>query len=89
MRVQMPCSGETSETGGKSATRCSKFWVRSSENLEFFPVSPVPRVALLPRARITLARIMYARSFTFKYVPNIIQEFCMHVAARDMCAWTE
>ena len=29
---------------------------------------------------------MWAVSFTFKYLPNIIQKFCMHVAVGDACA---
>jgi len=43
----------SSETGGKSATgatRCSKFWVRSSEHFSLQTASPVAlfsRVALL------------------------------------------
>ena len=32
------------------------------------------------------ARIMWAVSFTFKYLPNIIQKFCTHVAVGDACA---
>ena len=32
------------------------------------------------------ARIMWAVSFTFKYLPNIIREFCTHVAVGDACA---
>jgi hypothetical protein len=31
---------------------------------------------------------MWAVSFTFKYLPNIIQRFCTHVAVRDSCALT-
>ena len=32
------------------------------------------------------SRIMCAVSFTFKYLPNIIQKFCTHVAVGDACA---
>ena len=34
------------------------------------------------------SRIMCAVSFTFKYLPNIIQKFCTHVAVRGTCALT-
>ena len=31
---------------------------------------------------------MWTVSFTFKYLPNIIQKFCTHVAVRDTLALT-
>ena len=34
---------ETSKPCATGVTRSSKFWVRSSENLELFPVSTIPR----------------------------------------------
>ena len=39
----MPSLKPISETGGKSATRSSKFWVRSSENLELRTSNPLSR----------------------------------------------
>ena len=90
MRAQRPCSSETSETGGKSATRCSKFWVRNSENLELRTSNSPPnrpsRESRYSRVRSPSAPIMWAVSFTFKYLPNIIREFCMHGAVGDACA---
>jgi len=55
----MPDSSETGETGGKSATgatRSSKFWVRSSVNLELSPVSLVPHFSRVSREYRGLVR---------------------------------
>ena len=41
-----------------------------------------------PRVGGGSARIMRAVSFTFKYLPNIIQQVCTHVAVRDTFALT-
>jgi len=96
---QMPCSRETGETCMNGATRSSKFRVRSSENLELRTSNRRPSrpSCELRSSRLTRpappvcedpARIMWAVSFTFKYLPNIIRKFCTHVAVRDTFALT-
>jgi len=79
--VQMPCSSETGETGGKSATGRDR--ARPSRESRS---SRLTRTT--PPACDAPVRIMWAVSFTFKYLPNIIRKFCTHVAVRDTFALT-
>jgi hypothetical protein len=67
------------------------FEVRSSRFLELRTQNFELRIApdtLTPPVCEDPARRMWYISFTFKYLPNIIREFCTHVAVRDTFALT-
>jgi hypothetical protein len=67
------------------------FEVRSSRFLELRTQNFELRIApdtLTPPVCEDPARRMWYISFTFKYLPNIIQKFCTHVAVRDTFALT-
>ena len=67
------------------------FEVRSSRFLELRTQNFELRIApdtLIPPVCEDPARRMWYISFTFKYLPNIIQKFCTHVAVRDTFALT-
>jgi len=67
------------------------FEVRSSRFSELRTQNFELRIApdtLTPPVCEDPARRMWYISFTFKYLPNIIREFCTHVAVRDTFALT-
>ena len=67
------------------------FEVRSSRFSELRTQNFELRIApdtLTPPVCEDPARRMWYISFTFKYLPNIIQKFCTHVAVRDTFALT-
>ena len=79
-------SRETGEICRKGTTHeGSRVWELRTPNFELRIAHDVPRSASV---RCPCANKMWAISFTFKYLPNIIQKFCTHVAVRDTFALT-
>ena len=74
--VRISCSSERDETGMNGTTH-------SGRGFRVTPVAFLTPERSAPSTYDALRVIMWVISFTFKYLPNIIQKFCMHAAVRE------